>query len=535
MPASDSTTRGHLFIINGDLTTLKCDAVLVPTDSRLKVRDYFSDLVAAPHLASQVAALTASSWAGRKVIRLETDSTEPRTWLGKVGGTSQTPVKWFVDVATEYVAQAATELRQERTDGLPPTISLPVVGTGGGGGAERRGEVLNALIPELMKLAVEHNVDIVLVAHGQVTYDAAQAVRRDHIAALSEEEGSWVDPWAELGPERIAAAETVVRQARSGNLVVFVGAGVSTGAGLPAWQALLTKVAARLKMSGAQIARMRELDVRDQAALLSRKRGFDQAVSAELSAGRYSLTHGLLTSLPVNEFVTTNFDELLEAAARTPGGNLSVVPGQPIRSGSRILVKLHGTLGEDLVLTRSQYRDVKTRHGALFGLLQAMLMTRHMLFVGYSMRDEDFNDVMHDVRAVYQASSKQAVREQKKLGTVLSDFDNPQFAALWRDLDVVPALGRRRTSEGRVVEATEAEWAKMTRNQALFLDRVGMHSASGVRFVTSKSFAGVGGKAARNLADAIGALREAYDNHGDSEKGPWHELRALLDKFSSDD
>lgn len=36
---------GHLFIINGDLTKLACDAVLLPTDESFRIEDAWHDLV----------------------------------------------------------------------------------------------------------------------------------------------------------------------------------------------------------------------------------------------------------------------------------------------------------------------------------------------------------------------------------------------------------------------------------------------------------------------------------------------------------
>src|SRR5207302_7615765 len=45
---------------------------------------------------------------------------------------------------------------------------------------------------------------------------------------------------------------------------------------------------------------------------------------------------------------------------------------------------------EDIVLTRSDYLAMPRQYGALIGLVQGMLMMRHMMFVGYSLQDEDF-------------------------------------------------------------------------------------------------------------------------------------------------
>src|SRR3989442_1582129 len=80
-----------------------------------------------------------------------------------------------------------------------------------------------------------------------------------------------------------------------------------------------------------------------------------------------------------------SYDQLYEAAVETADRECAVLPYEPVRSQARWLLKLHGSLDhpEDIVLTRNDYLGLAERAGALFGILQAMLMTRHMLFVGY--------------------------------------------------------------------------------------------------------------------------------------------------------
>ena len=67
-------------------------------------------------------------------------------------------------------------------------------------------------------------------------------------------------------------------------------------------------------------------------------------------------------------------------------------------------------------------------------------MTKHMLFVGYSLNDDSFHRVMHEVRQVVGNKPRQ------KLGTALVLFRDPLLDRSWGDvLDIVPmmdALGR---------------------------------------------------------------------------------------------
>lgn len=36
--------------------------------------------------------------------------------------------------------------------------------------------------------------------------------------------------------------------------------------------------------------------------------------------------------------------------------------------------------------------------GALYGIVQALLVTKHLLFIGYSLSDEDFHELADEIR-----------------------------------------------------------------------------------------------------------------------------------------
>jgi hypothetical protein len=533
MERSTSSPVGHLFIINGDMTKLQCDAVLLPTDAAFNVTKGFASLVGRKS-EHQLRRKPSAGWTERSAHPWPGWTSGPRVWLGHLGGDETTEVRHFVTCAINFIRAAAADARARGHPGALPVLGLPVVGSGHGGGAKRRGEILRDLIPELANAAVHHKVDIVLVTWGRVTYDAAQDLRRKHFG--NEQ------PWARhLTAAQQKVAADLANKARAGNLVVFIGAGVSATAGLPAWQKLLDEVATELSFSPRELAQMHELDVRDQATLLSAKgKDFIRSVEKALRTGYFSLAHGLLASLPVREFVTTNFDDLLERAARGPGNALSVVPGSDLAPSSRWLVKLHGTLGRNLVLTRAEYRDARSQQNALFGLLHALLITKHMLFVGYSLQDEDFNDVMHDVRLLHQQrrrTGRGSPTATKQVGTVLVSFENQQFRELWSDLRVTALSGRRRVEQGTLSKASQQEWARVARTMSLLLDLVALQSADDVSFVLDERTRAVGGSASTDLAGAISELRRVYELHcddNDPNAPKWSLIRSLIDSIPND-
>jgi hypothetical protein len=199
-------------------------------------------------------------------------------------------------------------------------------------------------------------------------------------------------------------------------------------------------------------------------AISSNAHRFDaQVLRDRLKATEYGLTQGLLASLPSREAITTNYDTLFESACDAiEGDRPAVLPYESARPEGRWLLKLHGCIARDesIVLTRSDYLDIPSRHGALFGLVQAMLMTRHMFFVGYSLSDEDFHQLIHEVRLARGENTTPEVpssQVDRRLGTTLSLFDDPLCADFWRDdVRVVPMAEKpRRANRSRFCAGRE--------------------------------------------------------------------------------
>lgn len=76
---------------------------------------------------------------------------------------------------------------------------------------------------------------------------------------------------------------------------------------------------------------------------------------------------------------------------RRSGGHLA---------SSKWLLKMHGcvTKPEEIVLTKSHYIRYAERYAALAGIVQASLLTRHLLFVGFSFDDDNFQRIYDPVR-----------------------------------------------------------------------------------------------------------------------------------------
>ena len=485
-------------MIAGDLTRLACDAWLIPTDRDFRISGSFA---AALDVEADTC-LPGLSWNGSRVLRYPGEETTARRWLADVGTLGEEASR-YATVIEPFVAEAAAEIRPQLDD-RPPLLALNVLGTGEGGMEAEKGAIHKALFPALYDAAACHHADLVLVCWGRRAYSAAQRVRRGHLQDTCA--GDYSSLW-DLGPRGealVRAARRLADDAHRRNLVLFLGAGVSAGAGLPAWQGLLDGIARRLGIDETDLGRLHRLDLRDQAAVLQRRLGSGTAlqdvVAENLVHTSYALTHGQLASLPTGEAVTTNYDQLFEAAVEAVDGNIAVLPYQPVQHGTRWLLKLHGSIDRDdsIILTRSDYLGVPARHGALFGLVQAMLLTRHMLFVGYSLSDEDFHQLVHGVRLALAGAEHPA-----RFGTVLALFDDPLFAELWSDDVEIVAVADEPDGD-----PSGAEVAQAARRLQILLDLIAFEAADLDSFLLDPTYAGLLSPEEQQLAQKLRVLTD---------------------------
>ena len=518
---------GHVFVVNGDLTKIACDAVLIPVDETWWVETAaFGSLLGI--LDRGVVPGHPDEWPDNGMwlaVHGDTDGSkafrDPDVWVGDIGRQDMPDSSHFAQRATAFVAAASRQVREtiqaraaaSKSDQPPrrPLLCLNVLGSGAGGKRTQRGQLLEALIPALDEAALSADCDVILVCFGETMYAAAQSIRRRHAIGKPAHSG-----WAQLGDELKEHADRLASIARDGHLVLFMGAGVSADVGVPAWMPLLASLAQDLLgFDEKRLELLSKLDPRDQAHLIETLTGphaFKAALDAKMTMTRHGLAHALLASLPCAEVVTTNFDELFEHASDAPGRRLAVIPGGEVKPGERWLLKLHGTLGGDVVFTRSDYFSATSSHAALRGIVQAMLLTRHMLFVGYSLADEDFNQLVHEVR---QARGDTAL----SLGTALFPEGNPLLPTIWPDLTIVSP------------DESNLEFSERVRRLWIMLDWVGMQASSPMSYLADESFGEMHSEDEMEISELVGRLVEFRSRAGSSSSAAWTELDQFLSRF----
>ncbi|AMU00642.1 SIR2 family protein [Pseudomonas aeruginosa] len=201
----------------------------------------------------------------------------------------------------------------------------------------------------------------------------------------------------------------------AGRCAVLVGAGASKGAGLPLWSELLTKMidaaVAHRVIDNAREAEYRALVARPEKFLMvasglkdNLRSHFDPFIEETFLAPKPKPTplHQALVSLDKLQFVvTTNYDTLLERAYRKLDDDVSVCSftdtGEVQRRLSRrefFILKAHGDatkLGNKIILTDADYRNLLFNQRAYQSLLSAMFTMFTVVFVGASMTDPEIS------------------------------------------------------------------------------------------------------------------------------------------------
>jgi len=207
----------------------------------------------------------------------------------------------------------------------------------------------------------------------------------------------------------------LVNAAKNGTLVPFFGAGISAGAGVPTWASLIEKLGIPREFANDPYL---ENDALTMAELIAHEIGNDE-LQKELRAVMNkshipALVHYLLALLSQPVYITSNYDNLFELAFNTVHGyDILVVTNdadlalhnidldiRPLALEKNVLLKIHGCAqrdGEEMILTRSQYRRHYRSNEKLFKTVRKLIETRQTFFFGFGHRDPEISRLVEDV------------------------------------------------------------------------------------------------------------------------------------------
>lgn len=356
----------------GDILNLRCDAWLLPTDTRMKVEAHWEGA----HRDIQRMAEASASEAFREGITL---AVPVRGWQPEDPLPILTAVpadgEWSFTVVAERLesfTRVALAALPESSDHRPyRLLALPFFGTEGGGAGNHLGAALHNILRVASALTAKYQVDMVLVLRDKAAFSLGQKLRRETAASSS---------WPSLGAGRHEKAKSLGEQARRGHLVPFLGAGISVSAGAPTWKDLLERLAQGIRLEDSQVSAFDSLGPLDQAGVLEQlyieqhgsRDAFGSAVASAVDLPRYGLAPSLLAPLPSVGAITLNYDRLFEMACNDAQRPRTVIPENVPAVGNSWLLKLHGSVSQpqSIVLTRDDYLGHSSNRDALSALVR---------------------------------------------------------------------------------------------------------------------------------------------------------------------
>jgi tetratricopeptide (TPR) repeat protein len=211
--------------------------------------------------------------------------------------------------------------------------------------------------------------------------------------------------------------------------ILFVGAGSSCRVGYPGWGQLLDDVAqtvvAKNPAAEADMRAIKNVDVLIRASKYSSQMG--ATPFADYVAGRFaprspqfSEFHLDLVGLPFQHVITTNYDNVLEAAHQsargTPAESLDFdgsadcqrFLSQCTQAGyDRRYLHLHGSAARpsSIVLTREHYNSLYIQNNLITLLSRGVFLVHRVVFIGFSMSDADFMQQLQELAGLLQLAA----------------------------------------------------------------------------------------------------------------------------------
>ena len=242
-------------------------------------------------------------------------------------------------------------------------------------------------------------------------------------------------------------------------IIPFVGAGLSVPWRLPAWTPFLIEAGRSAGVEPTVRAELEAGRYEEAAETIARAMppgAFDQLISDTFSDERTTAPQGrvamdLIPEVARGPVVTTNFDHILERVFRDAGrpfdlelwGAKVSIATDALAEDYRLLLKMHGDadVGVDRVLTCSEY----ARHyGGLNSagldrgrplprLLGRLFASRPVLFLGCSLRNDRYLDVLGGLKARGRRHEHFAVAERPR-----EEAEYRRRLRFYRDLHITP-------------------------------------------------------------------------------------------------
>lgn len=207
---------------------------------------------------------------------------------------------------------------------------------------------------------------------------------------------------------------TLSHRLANGNVVPFVGAGLSRASGFPLWGQFLESLVADAPALRTQLVVLLERGEYEEAAEVVRQARGSAVLAEDIHntfGSHRKQVQGPVQLLPWvfrDEVLTTNFDYLLDQAyddlghpfrMSLAGPELRTAPAR-IGNNPHCLLRLHGQADTEhgRILTREEYDQAYSDDRTLSGVLGAITGLRSLLFMGCSLQTDRTVNALREIR-----------------------------------------------------------------------------------------------------------------------------------------
>jgi HEAT repeat protein len=272
---------------------------------------------------------------------------------------------------------------------------------------------------------------------------------------------------------------------KRGECVIFVGAGFSEG--LPTWKELMEPLAEELKMNPDEDP----LYIAEYYESAFKRPQLEKMIVDQVNKDvPLTKAHKLLPKLPVKAIITTNYDHLLEKALSKKNFT-KIVEGMKaplIREDQVPLVKMHGDIDDPstMVITKTDYNEYPEKHRALITYLLGFLISYNFLFVGFGLRDPNFENIYYQIKSLFKDNQRKSytivknpsdyeVESLNRMGIEVIPVDD--YDEILSILEVLVALSTEKTKVGvtlRQLESIQNTFREVVERQNKWLDPRGI-------------------------------------------------------------
>ncbi len=198
-----------------------------------------------------------------------------------------------------------------------------------------------------------------------------------------------------------------VKALRNNNASVFIGSGISFQIFKKCWKELILPYATKIGLNNETMGNDYPFIAQSYINCGNDESTFREEICEIFKSQKTTEVHKILAELPIRNYWTTNYDELLENALNIKKKHFDLIYNNDTfvsldDKRDHIVYKCHGDCkhSSSIIITQKDYENFRIRAFNFTHALFNELASSSVLFLGYSFNDPDINNIISTLSAV---------------------------------------------------------------------------------------------------------------------------------------